>query len=117
MRTDVKKVAFLEAYAKTLGDIGKSIQAVKMSRSGFYKWYKDDKNFREECESIEAGFIDFCESKVRERIIAGEWIPLKYYLENRAARRWRNVDVASSLDLAGQLTVHITKEILTGPAQ
>jgi hypothetical protein len=115
MRADKGKEVFLNAYALTLGDIGKSCQAAKVCRTTFYSWFKADANFKSACEHIEEEFIDTCEGLLRKRILNNEWIPLRYYLENRAGRRWRNVDVpAHDINLGGTLKVEITKTIIGG---
>ena len=114
MRTDHKKTVFLDAYNSTLCDIGKSCLAAKINRSTYYYWYQKDEDFKTECENIDASFVDICESKLRDRIMKGEWIATKYYLENRAKGRWKHTEGVADVNLGGQLSVKITKEIIGG---
>ena len=117
MRKNQTKELFLIAYNKTRGNASESCRQIKLSRSTYKKWLASDPAFAEAVDEIELSFIDFCEDKLKSRIENNEWGALKYWLENRAKTRWRNTDAGGDMNLSGQVAVHITKQVITGPVE
>ena len=63
-----KKEIFLQALENNLGHITKACDAAKIHRRTYYSWVDKDKNFKEECDNVEAGLIDLAENKLLEKI-------------------------------------------------
>jgi hypothetical protein len=67
------KKALLDALSKSLGVVQTACKLVGIDRSTFYKYVKEDDEFKEAVENIEQEAIDFVESKLFERV-EGVWI-------------------------------------------
>lgn len=65
---DLKK-KFLDAYTTSFGIVTVSCKLTGISRAGFYKWMKDDPEFKAEIDAIEPGELkrDFVEAKLLEK--------------------------------------------------
>ena len=89
MNTRLTKTAFIEVYKKTFGNVSKSCDAVKISRSTYYEWIKSDGNFKSEIEEIEPSEVlaDFAESKLIDRINEGDTTAIIFLLKTKAKHR------------------------------
>jgi len=112
------KDAFLKAYESGFGNVSAACAAVKISRVAYYAWIKADKAFTNAIEEVDESFIDFAESKLHKKISDGEWVPLKYYLENKAKKRgWANTESAPIMQHTGTIKIEIAKSIIQGNAK
>jgi len=110
-RSEIKK-AFLEEYAKNGMVISKACQTAGVNRETFRNWTNPakksfDKDFTQAVDDIDESMIDIAESNVKDRIMKGEWIPTKYYLENRAPHRWKERAGSIPIELPGNSTINV----------
>ena len=111
MKKSMLKEAFLKSYADTFGNISASCAAVKTDRSTYYEWIKRDEAFKKAVEECDESFLDFAESKLHKKIADGEWVPLKYFLENKAKKRgWSNTD--AGMELSGAVKLEIVRKVI-----
>jgi len=65
-RTKINKDRLLKALESSLGVITTALKATDLSRTNFYKWIKEDKEFAAKVEEIENIQQDFIKSKYYE---------------------------------------------------
>jgi hypothetical protein len=65
-RTQINKERILKALESSLGVITTALKATDLSRTNFYKWLKEDKEFAAKVEEIENIQQDFIKSKYYE---------------------------------------------------
>lgn len=84
-----KKDAFISAYKKSFGNITQSCEAVDIDRGTYYHWLEKYPAFKKELEAIqpEERFIDFCESKLSQRINANDTTAIIFALKTKGKKR------------------------------
>ena len=65
-RTKINKERLLKALESSLGVITTALKATDISRTNFYKWLKEDEDFKTKVEEIESIQQDFIKSKYYE---------------------------------------------------
>jgi len=65
-RTQINKDRILKALESSLGVITTALKSCDLSRTNFYKWLKEDKEFASQVEEIENIQKDFIKSKYYE---------------------------------------------------
>jgi|TARA_R100000084_G_C4633723_1_gene139847 hypothetical protein len=65
-RTQIAKKRMLEALEKSLGVVTTALKATELSRTNYYKWLKEDKEFAQKVLDIENISKDFVKSKYYE---------------------------------------------------
>jgi len=65
-RTQIAKKQMLKALEKSLGVVTTALKATDLSRTNYYKWLKEDKEFKANVEEIENISKDFVKSKYYE---------------------------------------------------
>ena len=65
-RTKINKERLLKALESSLGVVTTALKATDLSRTNFYKWLKEDKEFKAKVEEIENISKDFVKSKYYE---------------------------------------------------
>ena len=65
-RTQINKDRILKALESSLGVITTALKSTDLSRTNFYKWLKEDKEFASQVEEIENIQQDFIKSKYYE---------------------------------------------------
>ena len=95
----VKKETLLKALEKSLGVVTAACRAADIPRSTFYKWLKEDEDFKTEVREIENIAIDFAETKLHQQINDGNTPATIFYLKTKGKRR--GYVEKSELDLGG----------------
>lgn len=67
-RTIVAKKATIEAMRKCLGVVTQACKLSGIDRSTYYEWYKDDIEFKKQCDDCSEIALDFAESKLHKQI-------------------------------------------------
>jgi hypothetical protein len=65
-RTKINKERLLKALESSLGVVTTALKATDLSRTNFYKWLKEDEEFKAKVEEIESIQQDFIKSKYYE---------------------------------------------------
>tara|TARA_R110002020_G_scaffold105699_1_gene246363 strand:- start:1292 stop:1639 length:348 start_codon:yes stop_codon:yes gene_type:complete len=65
-RTQIAKKQMLKALEKSLGVVTTALKATDLSRTNYYKWLKEDEEFKANVEEIENISKDFIKSKYYE---------------------------------------------------
>ena len=85
--TAKKKADFLIAFDKNAGNISQACRAIGINRSTFYDWKGEDDAFAQAVEDIEEGLIDWGESALKNRIIAGDTTAVIFFLKTKGKKR------------------------------
>lgn len=86
-RTVKKKEAVLEALERTAGNIKMACMQVKIARSRFYEWLKEDEYFKERYEEVMEGLIDYAESKLMQAISNNNITAIIFFLKTKGKHR------------------------------
>ena len=64
----IKKKMLIESLENSLGIVSTACSKANISRSSFYKWYKEDEDFRKKVDEIDNVKLDFVESQLFKNI-------------------------------------------------
>tara|TARA_A100001201_G_C3942545_1_gene156994 strand:- start:31 stop:384 length:354 start_codon:yes stop_codon:yes gene_type:complete len=67
-RTQINKKRMLKALEASLGVVTTALKSCDLSRTNYYKWLKEDKEFAQQVKEIEVIAKDFIKSKYYECI-------------------------------------------------
>lgn len=85
--TRVRKDLLLKALEKHLGVVKTACDEVGVLRQTYYKWLKADKRFRERVQDIKEVGLDYAESKLLQKIKAGNLTAIIFYLKTQGKVR------------------------------
>ena len=85
--SDIVKKNLLEALEKSLGIVTTACKIVGCARSTFYKYYKDDQDFRTSVDELENLTLDFVESKLHKQIETDNTTATIFYLKTKGKKR------------------------------
>jgi hypothetical protein len=85
--SDIVKKNLLEALEKSLGIVTTACKIVGCARSTFYKYYKDDQDFRTSVDELENLTLDFVESKLHKQIENDNTTATIFYLKTKGKKR------------------------------
>ncbi len=86
-RTQENKKKLIEALEKSLGIVTEACEKAQLSRTQFYKWYKEDEHFKKQVDSIDGKFIDFAETHLKEQIKNNNTQATIFYLKTKGKKR------------------------------
>lgn len=81
------KKRLLKALQKNMGIVTKACDDVGLNRSTFYGYYKDDKQFADDVDSMNDYVLDFAESKLLENIEEKKETSIIFYLKTKGRNR------------------------------
>ena len=81
------KKALLEALEKSLGVVTTACKQVGINRTTFYRYYNEDKEFKQEVDDLSDVAIDFAESQLFKQIQGGNPTSTIFYLKTKAKKR------------------------------
>lgn len=81
------KKEFLEVYSQKANNIHLTCKAIGIERVTFYRWLKDDEDFREKITSLEEGDIDSAETALKRQILDGNITAIIFYLKTKGKHR------------------------------
>jgi hypothetical protein len=86
-RTQERKQAVIEALQESLGIVTTACINAGVSRSQFYEWLKNDKEFAKAVEDIEDVTLDFVEGKLLQNVKDNDTQSILFYLKTKGKRR------------------------------
>lgn len=104
MIREERKEQFLKALNAGYGIILTACEAVNISRNTYYKWKREDDEFRQRVEEIQESQIDFVESKLINAINANDTTAIIFYLKTKGKKRGyteKILPAANTLPVAG----------------
>jgi transposase-like protein len=95
---DKRKKLTLELLEKSLGVIAPVCKQLKMSRETFYKWMREDEDFKKSVEEIYETQFDFVESRLLEKIKDGSEKSIHFYIARKGHKRGyiTNIDLTNN---------------------
>jgi len=85
--SDIVKKNLLEALEQSLGIVTTACKIVGCARSTFYKYYKDDQDFKASVDELENLTLDFVESKLHKQIENDNTTATIFYLKTKGKKR------------------------------
>lgn len=89
MDTAMAKKAFIDAYAKTFGNVTEAAKIVSISRQTYYNWIKDDPDFQAELQAVEPAeqIVDLAENGLIKKIQSGDVVAIIFALKTKGKHR------------------------------
>jgi hypothetical protein len=86
-KSDILKESLLEALEKSLGVATSACKSVGCSRETFYRYCKEDEEFKKNVEDISNIALDFAESQLHKQIMDGNTTATIFYLKTKGKNR------------------------------
>ena len=83
----IKKETLLKALEKSLGVVTIACKKADIPRSTYYKWLKDDEEFRQQVQEIENVALDFAESQLHQQIQDNSTAATIFFLKTKGKTR------------------------------
>ena len=83
----LKKDTLIQALENSLGIVSTACNRTGISRSSYYKWYKEDEEFRQKVDEIDNVKLDFVESKLFKNIENEKEKSIIFYLQHKGHKR------------------------------
>ena len=83
----IKKEALLQALENSLGVVTAACKQTGTPRSTYYKWLKEDSDFKAQVLDIENIALDFGESQLHKQIKEGNTSATIFFLKTKGKRR------------------------------
>jgi phage antirepressor YoqD-like protein len=83
--TEQIKALFIETYQKNLCNVSKTCKTLKVGRTQYYTWMKDDA-FKEAIESSEIYQLEFVEDALLKKIKEGSDSSIQFYLKTKGKK-------------------------------
>jgi len=103
-KSDILKNNLIKALEKSLGIVTSACKNVGCSRETFYKYCKDDADFKARVKDIENIALDFAESKLHKQIASGNSTSTIFYLKTKGKKRGyiekNEIDLTTKRDLS-----------------
>ena len=108
---NLKKDALLQALENSLGIVSTACNRTGISRSSFYKWYKEDEEFRKKVDEIDNLKLDFVESKLFKNIENEKEKSIIFYLQHKGHKRGyiqrQNINLTSNEEDIKKIEIEI----------
>ena len=106
------KKAVIEALEQSLGVVTTAIKKVGIGRTTYYKWLKEDEEFKKEVEDIENISLDFAESQLHKQIKEGSTAATIFYLKTKGKKRGyiERSEIAASIEPMPFLPIDLDNE-------
>ena len=108
---NLKKETLLKALESSLGIVSTACNRSGISRSSFYKWYKEDEEFRKKVDEIDNLKLDFVESKLFKNIENEKEKSIIFYLQHKGHKRGyiqrQNINLTSNEEDIKKIEIEI----------
>jgi len=108
---NLKKETLLQALESSLGIVSTACNRSGISRSSFYKWYKEDEEFRKKVDEIDNVKLDFVESKLFKNIENEKEKSIIFYLQHKGHKRGyiqrQNINLTSNEEDIKKIEIEI----------
>ena len=109
----IKKKMLIESLENSLGIVSTACTKVNISRSSFYKWYKEDEEFRKKVNEIDSVKLDFVESQLFKNIQNLKEKSIIFYLQHKGHKRGyiqkQNINLTSNEEKINKIEIEIVK--------
>ena len=109
----IKKKMLIESLENSLGIVSTACSKANISRSSFYKWYKEDEEFRKKADEIDSVKLDFVESQLFKNIQNLKEKSIIFYLQHKGHKRGyiqkQNINLTSNEEKINKIEIEIVK--------
>tara|TARA_R110002110_G_scaffold5335_4_gene27538 strand:- start:44 stop:424 length:381 start_codon:yes stop_codon:yes gene_type:complete len=109
----IKKKMLLESLENSLGIVSTACTKANISRSSFYKWYKEDEVFKKKVDEIDNVKLDFVESQLFKNIQKEKERSIIFYLQHKGHKRGyiqqQNINLTSNDEKINKIEIEIVK--------
>ena len=109
----IKKKMLIESLENSLGIVSTACTKANISRSSFYKWYKEDEEFRKKVDEIDSVKLDFVESQLFKNIQHLKEKSIIFYLQHKGHKRGyiqkQNINLTSNEEKINKIEIEIVK--------
>ena len=109
----IKKKMLIESLENSLGIVSTACSKVNVSRSSFYKWYKEDEEFRKKVDDIDNVKLDYVETKLFKNIENEKEKSIIFYLQHKGHKRGyiqkQNINLTSNEEDIKKIEIEIIK--------
>ena len=110
---NLKKETLLQALENSLGIVSTACNRSGISRSSFYKWYKEDEEFRQKVDEIDNVKLDYVETKLFKNIENEKEKSIIFYLQHKGHKRGyvqrQNINLTSNEEDIKKIEIEIIK--------
>ena len=92
-RPEYHKKKLLEALENNLGIITSACKDVGITRESYYRYYKEDEEFRKKVDEINEITLDFAETQLLRKIREGSERSILFYMKYRGRSRGYNEEL------------------------
>ena len=107
----LKKDTLLQALESSLGIVSTACNRTGISRSSFYKWYKEDEEFRQKVDEIDNVQLDYVETKLFKNIENEKEKSIIFYLQHKGHKRGyvqrQNINLTSNEEDIKKIEIEI----------
>ena len=107
----LKKDTLLQALENSLGIVSTACNRTGISRSSFYKWYKEDEEFRKKVDEIDNVKLDYVETKLFKNIENEKEKSIIFYLQHKGHKRGyvqrQNINLTSNEEDIKKIEIEI----------
>lgn len=86
-KTEKNKELLLLAMEKHLGIVSAACNDVGLSRETYYKYYNNDKNFKDKIDALNEYTLDFVEAQLLKQIKSGSERSILFYMRYKGKKR------------------------------
>ena len=108
---NLKKDTLLQALENSLGIVSTACNRTGISRSSFYKWYKEDEEFRKKVDDIDNVKLDYVETKLFKNIENEKEKSIIFYLQHKGHKRGyiqkQNINLTSNEEDIKKIEIEI----------
>ena len=109
----LKKDTLLQALESSLGIVSTACNRTGISRSSFYKWNKEDEEFRKKVDEIDNVKLDYVETKLFKNIENEKEKSIIFYLQHKGHKRGyiqrQNINLTSNEEDIKKIEIEIIK--------
>ena len=109
----IKKKMLLESLENSLGIVSTACTKANISRSSFYKWYKEDEVFKKKVDEIDNVKLDFVESQLFKNIQKEKERSIIFYLQHKGHKRGyihrQDINLTSNDEEIKKIEIEIVK--------
>ena len=110
---NLKKETLLQSLESSMGIVSTACNKTGISRSSFYKWYKEDEEFRKKVDEIDSVKLDFVESQLFKNIQNLKEKSIIFYLQHKGHKRGyiqkQNINLTSNEEKINKIEIEIVK--------
>jgi hypothetical protein len=105
IKMDKTKLLLLKSLEKNLGIVTPTCKEVGVSRETFYRYYREDDEFKKSVDSINEITIDFAESQLLKKIKEGSERSILFFMKYKGKKRGYSDTINVNATLNGAIDI------------